>query len=199
MIKEVAAKYSRGRIISVLEGGYGIERTNSLQRCLNMHLKALVEDSNSEILFNQAASGDFSLIKKLYNGSAVSTIRDPNKVGDIESLNYYDSISKDFQKEKAAEQERFEQHLNTTSSQLPSSSPASPSDGNNINNTSVNSNATDREMTDVTTTSTTSTTTNNNNNTTDQQQTNTTQENANNNNGNDSNVLNTSSPISNDQ
>eukprot|EP01132_Coremiostelium_polycephalum_P002137 gene2137-2635_t len=50
MIKNVAFKYSRGRVISVLEGGYGIEnKTNSLMRCVNSHLKALIEDTDEEL------------------------------------------------------------------------------------------------------------------------------------------------------
>eukprot|EP01133_Synstelium_polycarpum_P014261 gene14261-16833_t len=96
MIKQVAAKYSRGRIISVLEGGYGIEKSNSLQRCLNMHLKALVEDSNNEILFSQAGVGDFGLIKKIYNGTSNSTIREPSKQGDNENIALYNNIAKEY-------------------------------------------------------------------------------------------------------
>ncbi|GAM23399.1 hypothetical protein SAMD00019534_065740 [Acytostelium subglobosum LB1] len=96
MIKAVAAKYARGRIISVLEGGYGIERSNSLQRCVNAHLKALVEDSNNEILYSQVGAGDFGLVKKIYNGVANSTIRDPNKQGDIENITIYNNIARDY-------------------------------------------------------------------------------------------------------
>ncbi|KYR00611.1 hdaC, FYVE-type zinc finger-containing protein [Tieghemostelium lacteum] len=49
MIKTISFKYSRGRIISVLEGGYGIEKSASLQRCVNTHLRALIEDTDEEI------------------------------------------------------------------------------------------------------------------------------------------------------
>eukprot|EP01113_Clastostelium_recurvatum_P039088 TRINITY_DN5928_c0_g1_i4.p1 TRINITY_DN5928_c0_g1~~TRINITY_DN5928_c0_g1_i4.p1 ORF type:complete len:1471 (-),score=440.91 TRINITY_DN5928_c0_g1_i4:14-3781(-) len=47
LLKSVAAKHCGGKIVSVLEGGYGIEEGNTaLRRCVEAHIRALANDAD---------------------------------------------------------------------------------------------------------------------------------------------------------
>ncbi|KAN0028346.1 hypothetical protein ACTFIV_010188 [Dictyostelium citrinum] len=95
MIKTVAFKYCKGRIISVLEGGYGIEKSNSLQRCVNSHLKALIEDTDEEIHLANISYGHFSETQEtaIPKFNINNFISNPNKRGKKNNLNTINFIN----------------------------------------------------------------------------------------------------------
>ncbi|EGC37874.1 hypothetical protein DICPUDRAFT_149504 [Dictyostelium purpureum] len=154
MIKTVAFKYCKGRIVSVLEGGYGIEKNNSLQRCVNAHLKALIEDTEEEIHLANISYGHFngevsnSSIPKFNISNFISN---PNKRGKKNNLNTINFINNNMNNiNNTISSSINRQHNNNGNSQEPinnqtttttttSSNPQISNDGENQNNSSSSS------------------------------------------------------------
>ncbi|GAM19401.1 hypothetical protein SAMD00019534_025760 [Acytostelium subglobosum LB1] len=171
MIKAVAAKHSRGRVISVLEGGYGIEKGNSLQRCLNSHLRALVEDpSSSEPIYTQA--GDLVVGSKM---SKTSNGKELGKQGmdtpDSGALSPRDDIALDLDtfvaQQKEQDQDQDDQDIDSatpTAAAEPTTTISTSSTSSSSNNDQqpgqdTNNNNDPLETTSKPSTTTTSTTT----------------------------------------
>ncbi|KAF2071005.1 hypothetical protein CYY_007681 [Polysphondylium violaceum] len=133
MVKTVAFKYSKGRIISVLEGGYGIEnKTNSLQRCVNSHLRALINDTEEEVSLANSCYGMFkedlpNLSDNVPKFNINNFISNASKRGKKTNLNTINFISNNMNS------------INNTISNRTSTTTTTTTTNSNNNNTSTNS------------------------------------------------------------